>query len=100
VKKVFGIVLALALLLTAALASAVPASAVTDGTVEVCLSNPIAKQASDYCISFHNGSLLKGDDGDFIDVMFPVGTDVSTVTAVEVWKSPAPLPPPPPSKPS
>jgi len=95
VKKIFSIVLALALVLTAVVASTVPAGAVTAGTVNVCLSDPIALQTSDYCISFHNGSLLKGDNGDFIDVMFPYGTDASGATVMRVMKSPAPPPAPP-----
>jgi hypothetical protein len=94
VKKVFGIVLALALVLTAAVASAVPAGAVTEGTVNVCIDNPIAGKVSNYCISFHNGSLLKGADGDFIDVMFPYGTDASGATVITVQKSPIPPPAP------
>ena len=93
-KKVFGIVLALALVLTATVASAVPAGAVTEGTVNVCIDNPIAGQVSNYCISFHNGSLLKGADGDFIDVMFPYGTDASGSSVIIVQKSPTPPPAP------
>jgi len=99
VKKVFSIVLALALVLTAVVVSAVPAGAVTPGTVEVCLSNPINFETSDYCIYFHNGSLLKEADSDFIDIIFPTGTNCTGHGAITVYKSPAPLPAEPPCGP-
>jgi hypothetical protein len=96
VKKVFGIVLALALVLTMAVASAVPAAAVSAGTVNVCVGNPLAMQNSTYCISFHNEGTLKGADNDTIDIMFPTGTNVFWSTVVTVQKSPAPPPEPTP----
>jgi hypothetical protein len=89
VKKVFGIVIALALVLTMAVASAVPAAAVS-APITVCLSNPIAGENSTYCIFFHNNSLLKGADLDFIDLMFPMGTVCTGATVVSVEKSAAP----------
>ena len=94
-KKVFGIVLALALVLTSVVASAVPAAAVTEGTLEVCLSYPLAKELSDYCISFHNGSTLK-QTFDYIDIMFPYGTNATTCSGVKVQYSAAPPPAAPP----
>jgi hypothetical protein len=80
VKKVFSIALALAVALSMLIA--VPVGAVTPGTIEVYVLNPLAGQLSDYEICFHNGSTLVAADGDFIDIMFPAGTDVTTVTAV------------------
>ena len=81
-KKVFSILLALGLVLTMGVMSAVPAAAVTPGTITVKVSNPLAGELSDYDICFHNGSNLLLADGDYIDIMFPAGTDITTVTAV------------------
>jgi hypothetical protein len=71
VKKVFSILLALALMLTMAVASAVPAAAV-QAPIYVEIDNPIAKEAGDYTITFHNVGTLIADD--WIDIMFPTGT--------------------------
>jgi hypothetical protein len=96
VKKIFGIVLALALVLTMAVASAVPVAAVSAGTLNVCVGNPIAGENSTYCITFHNEGTLKSADLDYIDIMFPTGTDVTGATVIKLVKSPAPPPEPTP----
>jgi hypothetical protein len=50
-------------------------------TVEV--TNPIAWELSDYIIEFKNAGLLLGPT-DYIDIIFPTGTDLVTVTSVAV----------------
>ena len=86
-KEVLSIVLALALVLTLGLASATPVAAVS-APITVVVSNPLAGQLADYTIRFHNDSTLEGGV-DYIDVMFPAGTDVTTVTGVTVTKGPS-----------
>jgi len=86
VKKVFSILLALALMLTMAVASAVPAAAV-EAPIYVEVDNPIAKEAGDYTITFHNvGILIAGSD--WIDIMFPFGTDVTGWSLVMLTTGP------------
>jgi hypothetical protein len=86
VKKVFSILLALALMLTMAVASAVPAAAV-EAPIYVEVDNPIAKQDGDYTITFHNvGTLIAGSD--WIDIMFPFGTDVTGWSLVKLTTGP------------
>lgn len=78
-KKLISILVAVGLLMAFS-AVATPVAA-TDVVVDVEVLNPLAGQLSDYFVIFHNGStLLFG--WDWIDVMFPAGTDITTVTAV------------------
>ena len=86
--------MALGLLLTFS-AMASPVAAVEEGTVFVGLTNPIAKEVANYCIQFHNIGTL--EDGDYIDIMFPFGTDVTYFSAVTVEKRSGPPPSPSPS---
>jgi hypothetical protein len=82
VKKLISIIVTLGVVLGLTLMAA-PVAAVTPGTIEVTLDNPLAGPAtSDYLISFHNGANLLAADGDFIDVMFPAGTNVAAVVNV------------------
>jgi hypothetical protein len=87
VKIVFSIIVALALALILGLAMAAPAAAVQP-PITVEIANPIAWELSDYTIKFENAGLLLGP-ADYIDIMFPTGTDVTTVTGVTVSKGPA-----------
>jgi len=82
VKRVFSICVALWLLLILGLASSAPLAAVeTSITVEVI--NPIAWDLSDYIIKFRTAGFLLGP-ADHIDIMFPRGTGLTTVTSVSV----------------
>jgi hypothetical protein len=82
VKRVFSICVALWLLLILGLASSAPIAAVeTSITVEVI--NPIAWDLSDYIIKFRTAGFLLGP-ADHIDIMFPKGTGLTTVTSVYV----------------
>jgi len=87
VKKVFSILLALAVVLGLSLAAMPVGAELAPPTVE--LSNPIGEELSDYTITFHNPQILKGDDGDYIDVHFPVGTDITGIGVVTVTILPA-----------
>ncbi len=81
-KKVFSVCVALSLLLVLALASSAPLAAV-QASITVEVTNPIAWDLSDYIIKFKNAGLLLGP-ADYIDIMFPTGTDLATVTSVAV----------------
>ena len=83
-KKVFSILLALGLVLTMGVMSAVPAAAVTPGTITVDVDNPLAGELSDYEICFHNGSTLYVADVDYIDIMCPAGTDLTAAVVLDV----------------
>jgi len=82
VKKVFSICVALSLLLVLGLASSAPLAAV-QAPITVEVTNPIAWDLSDYIIKFKTAELLLGP-ADYIDIMFPTGTDLATVTSVAV----------------
>jgi hypothetical protein len=84
VRKIISILLALSLVLIGIGAAAVPAAAV-EAPISVTLDNPIAGELATYTIEFHNVGLLV--PGDWIDVMFPEGTDV-TGGVVTVTKGP------------
>jgi hypothetical protein len=92
VRKLISILVALGLLISFS-AMATPVAAVEEGTVSVTLFNPVAKEVSDYCIKFHNIGTLETDD--YIDIMFPLGTDVTGayVNWVQTRNTPIPNPP-------
>ena len=81
-KKVFSICVALSLLLVLGLASSAPLAAV-QASITVEVTNPIAWDLSDYIIKFKTAGLLLGP-ADYIDIMFPTGTGLATVTSVAV----------------
>lgn len=83
-KKLISILVALGLVLGLTL-MATPAAA-TDVIVDVDLDNPLAGELAEYTIIFHNGSTLEGGV-DYFDVMFPAGTNLTTVSAVAVYKA-------------
>jgi len=87
VKKVFRIVLALAVVLGLSLAAMPVGAELAPPTVVV--SDDIAGAVADYTITFHNPQILTGDDGDYIDVHFPVGTDITGIGVVTVTVLPA-----------
>jgi hypothetical protein len=95
VRKLISILVALGLLVSFS-AMATPVAAVEEGSLDVCVGNPIAGQNSTYCITFHNIGTLKSEDDDYIDIMFPTGTDTSGATVIRLQKSPKPPPPPDP----
>lgn len=80
-KKVFGIILALALALSMTV-MAIPAGAAISN-ITVTQSNPITGALSTYNITFTMEQPLDGTMFEGIDITFPAGTDVSTIT--EVW---------------
>jgi hypothetical protein len=82
VKRVFSICLALSLLVVLALASS-PRVAAVQASLTVEVTNPLAWEPSDYVIKFKTAGLLLGP-ADYIDIMFPSGTDLATVTSVSV----------------
>jgi hypothetical protein len=82
VKKLFSICVALSLLLVLGLASSAPLAAV-QASITVEVTNPIAWDLSDYTIKFKTAGLLLGP-ADYIDIMFPTGTGLATVTSVAV----------------
>jgi hypothetical protein len=85
VRKIISILLALTMALLA-VGAAVPAAAV-EAPISVDVSEPLAGPVTaDYTIDFHNVGLLL--PGDWIDVLFPTGTDLTTITAVTVTKGP------------
>jgi hypothetical protein len=84
VRKIISILLALSLVLIGIGAAAVPVAAV-EAPISVDVSEPIAGALADYTIEFHNVGLLA--PGDWIDVMFPFGTDLTTATTVTVTKA-------------
>ena len=90
-KRAFSIVLALALALTMLVGSALPAGAVSEGTVFVIPFGAIGGQPDTYFVWFHNDGLLTGDDNGFIDVLFPVGTNVSAAVLLIKGSSPTQL---------
>jgi hypothetical protein len=69
-----------------AVGATVPAAAV-EAPISVDVDNPIAGELAEYTIEFHNVGLLTWLSADWIDVMFPFGTDLSTVTGVTVTKA-------------
>jgi hypothetical protein len=82
VRKLISILVALGVVLSFSLV-ATPAAAVEE-PVTVCLEEEIACVSDNYTIAFHNiGTLLAGD---WIDVMFPVGTNTFFVSGVTVAK--------------
>jgi len=80
VKKVFGIVLALALVLSMSVMAAPAGAAISN--VTVTQTNPIAATLSTYNISFVTQEPV--DINDVIDITFPVGTNISNVPAAVV----------------
>jgi hypothetical protein len=52
-------------------------------SITVEITNPIAWDLSDYIIKFKTAGLLLGP-ADYIDIMFPTGTGLATVTSVAV----------------
>ena len=72
-KKVFGIVLALALVLSMAVV-ATPVGAVISN-ITVTQDNPIATGTSDYIITFNMQQPL--EQYEYVDVGFPAGTDIT-----------------------
>jgi len=82
VKRVFSICVALWLLLILGLASSAPLAAV-ETSIIVEVINPIAWDLSDYIIKFRTAGFLLGP-ADHIDIMFPRGTGLTTVTSVSV----------------
>jgi len=85
-KRVLNMAVALGLVLVLSLSSPAQVTAVK-APITVEVTNPIAYELSDYIVTFQNVGLLVGAT-DYIDVMFPAGTDVTTVTAVTVSKGP------------
>ena len=81
-KKVFNICVALSLLLVLGLASSAPLAAV-QAPITVEVTNPIAWDLSDYIIKFKTAGIMLGP-ADYIDIMFPTGTGLATVTSVAV----------------
>jgi len=82
VRKLISILVALGVVLSFSLMAA-PAAAVEE-PVTVCLEEEIACTNDTYTISFHNiGTLLEGD---WIDVMFPTGTNLFWMDDVSVYK--------------
>ncbi len=81
-KKLFSIVLALALMLSMTV-MATPASAAISN-VEVTVTNPIAGQVGDYTISFTMQQPLDFGSANYIDIGFPAGTGFGTITEVTV----------------
>jgi hypothetical protein len=92
VRKLISIFVALGLLLSFGV-MATPVAAVEEGTVNVALNYSVACAESDYCITFHNIGTLEA--GDFIDIMFPLGTDVTGFTLNRVQTRLTPIPNPP-----
>jgi hypothetical protein len=85
VRKIISILVALALVL--GFSAMVGPAAAVEAPITVKVDNPIAGELAEYTIEFHNvGALVYYLD--YIDVMFPEGTDVSTVTDVVVTKGP------------
>jgi hypothetical protein len=82
VKKLFSIVLALALMLSMTMV-ATPASAAISN-VEVTVTNPIGGAVGDYTISFTMQQPLDFWSANYIDIGFPVGTGFGTITEVTV----------------
>jgi len=85
VKRILGIALALAVMLTMVVAA--PVSAVSEGTVEVRFVPPctnIAGANATYAVIFHNRELLQAVDNDYIDIDFPLGTTFGALVDVTV----------------
>jgi hypothetical protein len=80
VKKISGIVLALALVLSMGV-MATPVSAAHDITVTV--TNPLAGSTGDYTITFTMQQPL--DAGEYIDITFPSDPVIAGITEVEVY---------------
>ena len=81
-KRVSSVCVALSLLAVLTLASSAALAAVQPPvTVEV--TNPVAWELSDYIIKFRNLGLLLGP-ADYIDLIFPTGTNLATVTSAAV----------------
>ena len=80
-KRVFSIVMALALALTMLIGATAPAAAVS-WVLVLEPEYPLAGQNSTYEILFHNNSALQGGGVDHIDVIFPFGTNLTNVLPV------------------
>ncbi len=78
-RKLISILVTLGVVLGLTLMAAVPVAAVS-APVVVVVDEPITGVSTNYTIMFHNGSLLL--DGDFIDVMFPAGTNATGATVL------------------
>jgi hypothetical protein len=85
VKKLISILVTLGVVLGLTLVAVAPVAAV-DAPIEVEVYPPLAGQLADYDIMFHNGSLLLA--GDWIDVMFPAGTNAAGAMLGWVMVSP------------
>ena len=81
-KKIFGIVLALSLVLSLTVMAA-PASAAISN-VKVTVTNPVAGQVGDYTISFTMQQPVDFWSANYIDIGFPAGTGFGTITEVTV----------------
>jgi hypothetical protein len=82
VRKLVSILVALGVVLSFSLMAA-PAAAVEE-PITVCLEQEVACEADNYTIVFHNiGTLMTGD---WIDIMFPAGTNVFYNTGATVTK--------------
>lgn len=73
-RKLISILVTLGVVLGLSLVAAAPVAAV-DAPVVVVVEEPLAGASANYTIIFHNGSLLLAND--WIDVMFPAGTNAS-----------------------
>ena len=81
-RKLVSILVALGVVLSFSLMAA-PAAAVEE-PITVCLEEEVACQSDNYTIAFHNVGTLMATD--WIDIMFPPGTNAFFVSGVSVTK--------------